>query len=168
MILTDKYDNKHFGRRNLFLLISILFIFSSCDPQRIFEKNIRINPEGWPVGEEILFEVPIYDSLDYYNFYINLRHTESYKFSNLYLFINSHFPGGSSARDTIELILADHTGKWYGNGFGKIKEYQVMIRKGVVFPVNGIYEVGIEQGMRENSLQGIEDIGIRIERMDEN
>lgn len=97
-----------------------------------------------------------------------MRHADSYKFSNLYLFINSYFPGGSHTRDTIELILADHTGKWYGSGFGNIKEYQVLIRKGVVFPVTGVYKIGIEQGMRENNLLGIEDIGIRIERMDTN
>ena len=97
-----------------------------------------------------------------------MRHTESYKYSNLFLFINSYFPEGTYARDTIQLILADQKGKWYGKGFGKIKEYQVMIRQGIVFPVTGIYKIGIEQGMRDNNLQGIEDIGIRIERMDTN
>lgn len=166
MILTHIYNKRLFVWKNLLLIIPLLVLFSSCDPNRIYEKNIRINPNGWPAGTDILFEVPVIDSLELCNFYINLRHTESYKFSNLYLFINSYFPGGSYARDTIELILADHTGKWYGKGFGKIKEYQVMIRQGVIFPISGNYKISIEQGMRENNLQGVEDIGIRIERMD--
>ncbi|MBM3436813.1 MAG: gliding motility lipoprotein GldH, partial [Bacteroidetes bacterium] len=33
------------------------------------------------------------------------------------------------------------------------------------FPVKGKYVFRIEQGMREFELQGIEDIGIRIEKM---
>jgi len=162
------YYNKLSVWRNLFFVFALLVIFSSCDPQRIYEKNIQVNPNGWPAGEEVLFEVPVNDSLMLHNFYVNLRHTENYKFSNLYLFIETHFPGGSHARDTIELILADNTGKWYGNGFGKIKEYKVLIRQAVTFPVTGIYNISIVQGMRDENLQGIEDVGIRIERMDQN
>lgn len=81
------------------------------------------------------------------------------------MFIDTHFPQGIHTQDTIELILADNTGKWYGKGFGKIKEYQVLIRKAVTFPVTGIYNIGIVQGMRDKNLQGIEDVGIRIEKM---
>jgi gliding motility-associated lipoprotein GldH len=151
--------------KHLPFIFLLCLLFSSCDPNRIYEKNIRIDSNGWAIGEKVLFDVPVNDSLELYNFYINMRHTDNYKFSNLYLFINSYFPGGSFARDTIELVLADHTGKWYGKGLGKIKEYQVLIRKGIVFPVKGNYRISIEQGMRENNIKGIEDIGIRIERM---
>ncbi|MCD4732479.1 MAG: gliding motility lipoprotein GldH [Bacteroidales bacterium] len=168
MILLPTYYSKLRIWSNLFFVFALLIMFSSCDPQRIYEKNIQVNPNGWPAGEDVLFEVPVNDSLMLYNFYINLRHTENYKFSNLYLFIETHFPEGSQASDTIELILADNTGKWYGKGFGKIKEYQVLIRQAVTFPVTGIYNVSIVQGMREENLEGVEDIGIRIERMDQN
>ena len=168
MILISTYYSKLRIWSNLFFVLALLIMFSSCDPQRIYEKNIQVNPNGWPSGEDVLFEVPVNDSLMLYNFYINLRHTENYKFSNLYLFIETHFPGGSQASDTIELILADNTGKWYGKGFGKIKEYQVLIRQAVTFPDTGIYKISIVQGMRDENLQGVEDIGIRIERMDQN
>lgn len=151
--------------RILFLAIPLLVILSSCDPDRIYENNIRVPQNGWSVSENVSFEVPITDSVALSNFYINLRHTEDYKFSNLYLFIDTYVPQGQHARDTIELILADKTGKWYGEGFGKIKEYQVLIRQGVVFPVTGLYNISIQHGMRESDLQGIEDVGIRFERM---
>ena len=168
MILNPTYINSIRGWSSFFSVFTLLIIISSCDPHRVYEKNIPIDPNGWPVGEEVLFEVPVNDSLMLHNFYINLRHTENYKFSNLYLFIDTYFPGGSQARDTIELILADNTGKWYGKGFGKIKEYQVLIRQAVTFPVTGIYNIRIAQGMREENLEGVEDVGIRIERMNQN
>jgi gliding motility-associated lipoprotein GldH len=43
-----------------------------------------------------------------------------------------------------------------------------LIRQAVTFPVKGIYKISIEQGMRDENLQGIEDIGVWIERMDQN
>lgn len=163
MIRNPLYNNP-ITLGNFLFLFFILLSFSSCDPNRIFEKNIQVD-NGWPAGEKVLFEVPINDSIILHNFYINLRHSEEYKFSNLYLFIDTDFPEGTHARDTIELILADHTGKWYGKGLGQIKQYQVMIRQAVVFPVTGTYNISITQGMREETLEGIEDVGIRIERM---
>lgn len=165
MSLASTYTIKQHVLKILFLAFLLLVFLSSCDPNRIYEKNIRVSPNGWSVGEKVLFEAPIIDSVVLCNFYINLRHTEDYKFSNLYLFIDTYVPQGQHARDTIELILADKTGKWYGEGFGKIKEYQVLIRQGVVFPVTGVYNIAIQHGMRETELQGIEDVGIRFERM---
>lgn len=162
------YISKQKDLRNLLSIVALLVIFCSCDPKRVFEKNIQVNPNGWKVGEKVLFEVPITDSISLCNFYINLRHTESYKFSNLYLFIDTDLPEGNYARDTVELILADKTGKWFGKGFGKLKEYHVMVRQSIVFPVTGKYIIGIQHGMREENLQGIEDVGIRIERMNVN
>ncbi len=165
MIINHIYNRIPDIWKNLLLIITVLVIFSSCDPQRVYEKNIHVNSNGWQAVEKVLFEVPISDSILLHNFYINLRHNEDYQFSNLYLFIDTHFPGGSKSRDTIELILADNSGKWNGEGLGKIKEYQVLIRQAVIFPVTGIYNISITQGMREENLEGVEDIGIRIEQM---
>ncbi|MCD4665822.1 MAG: gliding motility lipoprotein GldH, partial [Bacteroidales bacterium] len=56
-------------------------------------------------------------------------------------------------------------GRWIGKGIGKIKENRILINRGVVFPIDGLYEINLEQAMREAELKGIADIGIRIEKM---
>jgi gliding motility-associated lipoprotein GldH len=163
--------NPLFNRQNLkIILLSGLFLifvtgFSSCDPKRVFEKNITVATSGWKSTQPIEMDVDIQDTVSLTNFYINVRHTTGYKYSNIYFFVDTFFPEGSKTRDTLQVILADDAGKWFGKGLGNVKSAQVLIKSGVTFPVKGIYKFRIEQGMRDFELKGIEDVGIRIEKM---
>ena len=140
-------------------------ILSSCDPDRVFEKNIVVENNSWLTTEQVCFNVEITDTISLNNFYINIRHTTDYKYSNIFLFLNIEFPDGNNSHDTIELTLADIDGRWFGKGMGKIKESRILLNKGIVFPEAGNYSFCFEQAMREEELSGIEDIGIRIEKM---
>jgi gliding motility-associated lipoprotein GldH len=82
----------------------------------------------------------------------------------LYLFLNTRLPNSNLTRDTIELVLADVNGKWLGKGFGAIKDNQIPVRNNLIFPIKGEYIFGIEQAMREETLVGLVDIGIRVEQ----
>nr|NQU93868.1 gliding motility lipoprotein GldH [Bacteroidota bacterium] len=141
----------------------LLFILSGCDTQRLYDQSLSIPDDGWHKDSATYFQVNVDDTIGLYNFYINLRHSAAYRFSNFYLFLNSELPNGNITRDTIELILADHTGKWLGKGFGSIKDNQVLVRKNLRFPLKGTYKFSIEQGMRKDLLKGIKDVGIRVE-----
>ena len=157
------YNLKH-SRFLFFLSISVTILAAgSCDTRRLYDQSISIPEVGWHKDSLVYFQVNIDDSTGLYNFYINLRHSDSYRNSNFYLFLNSRLPNNQITRDTIELILADRTGKWLGNGFGSIKDNQILVRKNLRFPLTGEYLFSIEQGMRTETLVGITDIGIRIE-----
>ena len=147
-----------------FLLTTMVLFLISCDPNRVYEKNISIDDGVWNQDSVIAFDLDITDTLQPYNFYINIRNSTDYRYSNLYLFIDTYFPDETHARDTLEFILADTDGKWFGKGFGKIKESTVLLRKGVHFPMSGHYRFTMEQAMREENLEGIEDVGMRIEK----
>jgi gliding motility-associated lipoprotein GldH len=108
--------------------------------------------------------VPLEDTVNIYKFYLNLRHTTSYRYANIYLFINTTFPDGTAARDTVECILADPSGKWVGKGISNILDNQVLLRRGLRFPQKGKYIFEFEQAMREPELEGVMDIGLRITR----
>lgn len=148
----------------LFLLLPVL-IFVSCDQNGVFEKNETIPKAAWSASHKVGFDVEIKDSIQLYNFYLNLRHNTDYEYSNLYLFIGMTYPDGNYTRDTIELILARPDGKWIGKGFGKLKENNILIKRGVVFPMTGNYRFEFEQAMRTQELKGIEDVGIRLEKL---
>jgi len=82
----------------------------------------------------------------------------------LWLFINVIQPGDSTAvTDTLEVTLADPAGKWLGHGFGGVKTSETLFRKNVFFPVSGNYEIQIKQGMRGTQLEGITEVGFRME-----
>ncbi|MFN4233795.1 MAG: gliding motility lipoprotein GldH [Bacteroidia bacterium] len=143
-------------------IILVILIVVSCDSKRFYEKNLPIKNEVWNVNDKPYFEVEIKDTLQFYNFYINLRHNASYAYSNIYLFLNTYFPNGEKSRDTIECILADNRGFWLGKGT-EIIEHQILFKRKVRFPMSGLYRFEFEQAMRKDDLEDIMDIGLRIE-----
>jgi len=151
----------------LLTTITLALVFSSCDKTRIYEKNQRIPDSSWDRNNKLEFETEITDLTLLYNFYLNIRNTTDYNYSNIYFFINTTFPSGEIAYDTLECTLADYKGKWLGKGFGKIKESHILFKSRFRFPQEGNYQFEIEQAMRVDTLDGISDIGIRIEKFDE-
>jgi gliding motility-associated lipoprotein GldH len=146
----------------LFTLTAILFV--SCDPNRVFEKNIRI-PDGiWDRNNQVRFEVIIEDTITPHNLYINVRNTGMYPVSNLYLFITTTAPSGHTIKDTVQVILADERGKWLGKGLGDIWDNQRLYKEQVRFAQKGKYIFEYEQAMRIEKLPFILDVGLRVEK----
>ena len=146
-----------------FLFGILLIIFSACDRNRVFEEYKPIPDSVWSQDSLMQFTVPVSDTLQYHNLYINVRNGVSYSYSNLWLFIEIVQPDGKAVKDTFEITLADPSGKWLGDGFGGLKTLQTVYRRNVYFPISGEYKITIQQGMREENLSGISDIGLRVE-----
>ena len=161
-ILT-KCHSQSFHRVGLFLPVIFMF-FASCDSGTIYDNNKSLPDDVWKSGKIIRFDVDLEDTVSVCKFYLNVRHNTSYRYANLFLFINTTFPDGEEARDTVEIILADPSGKWLGKGISNIRDNQVLLRRGLRFPRKGTYVFEFEQAMREPELEGILDIGMRIAR----
>ena len=150
-------------------LLTISFfalIVVSCDSNRVYDKFKDIKDGAWFRKENVKFDVQINDTASYNIVYINTRNSGDYKFSNLYLFINTIYPDRKMSRDTVDCLLADDKGKWLGKGLGDLKDCKYLLKKGVRFHQQGIYTFEVEQAMRVDKLEGIESIGIRIEKME--
>ena len=104
-----------------FLQGLILFLLLSCDSNRLYEKNISIDNTVWEVSNKPSFKYENTNADKKVNLKINVRHSSSYQFSNLWLFINIINPVGELERDTLECVLAQKNGKWLGNGLADIK-----------------------------------------------
>jgi gliding motility-associated lipoprotein GldH len=146
------------------ILLAILFAFASCDTHVVFESNKKIIDESWNKNEIVIFETEINDTTELYNIFLNLRHSTQYSYRNFYLFFETEMPDGKIVRDTLECILADKAGKWTGSGFGRIKSHRFHFRENVWFPRKGKYVFRLEQAMRKDVLEGIVDVGVRIEK----
>jgi len=151
--------------KNIYVVfvIALVFIISSCGNNSIYDHNQEIN-NPWKAEQKAEFDFNISDTLSAFDFYINIRNTTEYNYSNLYLFIRTDFPNKYVAIDTAEIFLADIKGNWLGKGFGEIKDIQVLFRKNGRFARKGIYHISFEQAMRDIDLYGIKSVGIRIER----
>ncbi len=150
----------------LFLNVIVIFLFS-CSDNTVYHEYIAIENSQWHKDNVATFEFEATDTLTPHNFYISIRNKGDYPYSNLYLFVTINGPSGDFARDTVNCIIADNRGKWKGNGIGDLWDYQQPYLGSVKFAQSGTYTVYMEQAMRvENSLYGIADIGLKVEKVE--
>lgn len=148
------------------LLFSLLLLlFFSCDQNRVFEKNVEIPDYIWNYDFKVPFEVEITDTSSRYNVFINIRHTDSYPLSNLWVIIHTQLPSGEKKQKRVELVLSDNRGQFFGEGMGDIWDYQILIQQNALFPQTGKYKFELEQNMRQNALPLIMSMGMRIEKI---
>lgn len=146
------------------VVVALCFIsLAACDRNRVYEDSQQL-PKSWDKDSLARFEVPIEDSLSVNSVYITVRNASEYPYSNLYLFVTTVAPSGAYVTDTLECILADDSGKWLGKGFAKYWDHRFPMRKNVKFPEKGKYTISVQQGMRDENLVGIHDVGVRIEK----
>ena len=158
-------------RQNRILLWLLAFglLSVSCDSKRIYDVYKSV-PNEWHKDSIVSFNITPPDSINPYNLFINLRNTQDYKYSNLFLIVEMDFPHGKIIKDTLEYRMADPSGKLLGEGMTSVKENKLWYKEGVVFSESGDYTVKIQHAMREigmvegiETLEGITDVGFRIE-----
>ncbi|MFI1744815.1 gliding motility lipoprotein GldH [Thalassobellus sediminis] len=160
----------------LFFLI-FSFVFVSCDSNRVFDEYKSL-PNLWHKDSIIGFNVTPPDSTKNYNLFVNLRNTNAYKYNNLFLIVEMVYPHGKIIKDTLEYRMADPSGKLLGTGLTDVKENKLWYKgqdNPFVFNETGEYTINIQQAMRENGkvngvteLEGITDVGFRVERINNN
>jgi len=150
--------------KTFFIFVLFATLFSSCGQSIIFDEQVTLQDAKWYKGESARFSVEINDSLVAYDFYLTVRNTTDYRYSNFYLFLLTRFPNGNLSRDTIECMLADNTGMWLGKGWGSIKENTILLKRNLRFPLSGEYQFLVQQAMRVDTLEGISNVGLRIEK----
>ena len=151
---------------SLWITVCSLFIFllfSSCDKNRIYEKNIAVDKYEWSSNAVPQFAVEVSDTAILYNLYVNIRHADLYPFQNIWLLVGTQFPDGSRTSRRIEIMLANDEGKWFGEGLGDIWDFRSMIQENAFFTERGTYLFTLEQNMRQDPLPGIMAVGFRIE-----
>lgn len=149
---------------NLFFLIIILLFIWGCNNKTIFESNKDIPSSIWKIENKLKFEVNVKDINPQYKSIIYLKNNQIYKYSNLFLFVKFISPDSIIKKDTFEFIIADRKGKWLGKGVSNEKTNSFDLSHKFNFSKIGKYTIEIEQGMREKNLEGIVNVGIKIER----
>jgi gliding motility-associated lipoprotein GldH len=81
------------------------------------------------------------------------------------MFLSRMSPDSLLTNDSIECYLADQRGKWLGSGIGSIMEMPVLYQQKIRFKKVGVYHYKIAHGMRDSILSGINDIGMRVEKV---
>ena len=154
-------------QRFLFVLIIIISTFlTACTRLDVFEKNMVIPKNQWQYSLQPSFDFIINDTTASYNLYIVLRHTDAYRYNNIWLNVGTQSPGDSIRYQKFELQLGSDAKGWEGTGMDDIWELRKLITNGPVkFNKAGNYHFSVAQIMRENPLHHIMNIGIRVEKI---
>lgn len=139
----------------------------SCDNDRVFENNREFEDRTWKVTEEPRFEFTISDTTLRYNLYYNVRNSLAYPYARI--FITYHFYDSMGKELSKKLVYNDlfdqKTGRPLGeSGLGDLYDHQFPILKHHRFYASGKYSVKLDQFMRQDTLQGVIAVGVRLEQ----
>jgi gliding motility-associated lipoprotein GldH len=118
----------------------------------------------WNKNEGVSFDFDINDTAQFYDFYFNLRTTNLYEWSNLYMFVEIGSPEEQFNIDTVEFSLANSVGEWTGISSGSIINNKILFISKKRFPSLGTYKLTFSQAMRQDDLTEVMDVGIIIKK----
>lgn len=150
-------------KKFIYIVLAIILLVS-CGNDKLYDDSVVIPDAKWDNEFVPSFDVNVEDTLVDYAFYLNIRHLDSYRYSNLFIFMHTEFPNGNVTHDTIECTFAYPDGRWMGKGSGTMRSAKIILNPALRFPLKGNYHFEIEQAMREKELKGIADVGICFEK----
>ena len=155
--------------RLLFILpLFILFSLVACNTVDLYERSVSIPGHRWENSFRPSFNFTIRDTAASYRLYLVLRHNEQYRFNNIYLNLYAKQPGEDSATKVrYDLRLATNDEGWLGSGMDDIYEHRIALTPtGETFKFRrpGEYSFTVEQIMREDPLENVFNVGIRVEK----
>jgi gliding motility-associated lipoprotein GldH len=149
----------------LFLISCSLFL--SCNTIDLYEKVAAIPKHEWAASYKPQFKFTIRDISVPYQVFVILRHNEKYNFNNIWINLYTQSPGDSSQKVQYELPLANGDKGWLGTAMDDLYEHRIALtpaNQDFYFKKPGEYVFSIEQIMREDPLENVLNVGLRIEK----
>lgn len=150
--------------KNALLLVAVTGLLSACGESAFFAGNEPIAGSNWKIKDVKAFTVMIDDTTEKYDFFIDLRHTESYPYSNIFLFMTYTLPDGKRVVDSIGYNMQDENSRWLGNNSGSLITHRVLVKQNGRFPRKGRYVISLRHAMYDDPLTGVSDIGITLRK----
>lgn len=150
----------------LCLLIACSLQLISCDTIDLYEKVVPIPKHQWYSSYKPEFNFNIKDTAVPYQLYFIIRHNNNYRYNNIWVKLTAKSPVDSTRSFTLDLPLANKEG-WLGSGMDDLFEHRVAFAldpEKFRFARSGEYKFTLEQVMRDNPLDNVMNVGIRIEK----
>lgn len=150
------------GLKILFGILLLCFLYC-CNTNEVYDSTVSFSSDSWSQEQIIDFEFTVSDTSGSYDLYLQVRNSGAYTYKNIWLFVEIHAPNGSVLKDTLEIILADNAGRWLGKGIGNVHQMQVPYKQNVQFINRGVFKVSIQHAMRDSTITGVMDLGLRLQ-----
>jgi gliding motility-associated lipoprotein GldH len=156
-----------FIHKPAFVVGLFTLVLASCKKIDLYEQVVAIPDHSWKSSFKPSFRFTIQDTTVPYNVFLILRHDEKYEFNNIWLRLNT-----GSGKDTTgssvqyELPLANSEGWLSTNAMDDLYEHRIQLtpKDQNFYFRNGEYQFTIEQIMRQDPLNHVLNVGLRIEK----
>jgi gliding motility-associated lipoprotein GldH len=140
----------------------------SCTTTDLYEKSVAVPGHSWKNSFKPSFTFIIKDTASPYQIFLILRHTDKYNFNNIYINLYARQPNQDTMQSVkYDLTLATNEKGWLASGMDDIYEHRIPLtptQQQFYFKKPGNYIFTVEQIMRENPLNNVLDVGLRIEK----
>lgn len=156
-------------KKVLFAFSVIAIIAGSCSlPVGVFEKNVTIPAHAWSSNFKPAVSFEMKDTVSLYRMFVVLRHSDAYRYKNIWMNVSVQSPGDSARINRINLTLANDEKGWLGKGMDDIFEHRILLENVPRrFTKAGTYNFMLQQIMREDPLEHVMNVGIRLEKVPE-
>jgi gliding motility-associated lipoprotein GldH len=144
------------------VLVPCALFLGSCTTIDLYERDITIPHFKWQSSFKPEFTFTIKDTTVQYQLFLVLRHNEKYNYNNIWINLYSQPPGDTVHKAPFELPLATNE-KWLGSGMDDIYEHRIKLTDPRSWK-KGVYHFKIEQIMREDPLENVMNVGLRVEK----
>src|SRR5690606_32665546 len=117
-----------------------IMVFTACNTTDFFNEYQSLS-DGWKKNEPVVFDFESLDTLKTYDAYLNIRTTNEYPYSNLFVIVKMTEPEGATMMDTLQYEMANPDGSMMGSGFTDIKEHKLVWRKNISLNKQGVYNI---------------------------
>lgn len=151
----------------IYLLAALFFSVSivGCKQMNIYEKNTIIPKRAWTNELKAEGTFQLTDTLSSYNIYIVIRHTDAYRYNNIWLNVGLQSPGDTMFYQRLDLGLGTDANGWEGVGMNDIWEVRKLLNSHPSrFKKAGEYKFSIGHLMRDNPLLNVMSVGLRVEK----
>ena len=162
---TEEEDHPDPMKNKLFIGFFIVFAFlSSCNEGEVYYRFHPIKNNSW--SKQVTFDF-LLDSLSVvpdkrYDVMLEIVNSSQYPYQNIWVFLQQNMADTAFVTDTIEIKLADAHGKWLGKGSAGLYQLSVPYKTSITLDSTRAYLIRIRQGMKDNSLKGIEKVGVLV------
>ncbi len=145
----------------LILAFVCVVIFTSCGPKVIYDEKKDIR-SPWKYNDTYQFSFEVADTVIAYDLHLLVDHQASFGTENIYIKVQTIFPGGKKVEQPLSLQLAGGDGLWIGDCNDKDCEIDILLAAKAYYKQKGKYTVSINQHSRSEELDGINSLNLRV------
>lgn len=152
-------------------MLAVALTVMACNGNTVYHQYEHTPVEGWERTDTLYYTIENIKATADYQEEIGLRINGSYPFTSLFLVVEQHIRSqnqsltslnGTQRKDTISCRFVDQEGNIKGRGVNYY-QYNFMLTT-LHLNVGDTLDIRIHHNMRRETLPGISDIGIRLER----